>query len=98
VRRGYAGYWDAQNLSWQTNMHLLVAPVTRCTKTRLCPYNFFTIHSWYEPHPGPSFLLLDETNGVIAGAPPFVRDAKASFRFGPLTLYLFGYDIARHIA
>ena len=98
VRRGYAGYWDAQNLSWRTDMHLLVAPVTRCTKTRLCPYNFFTIHSWYEPHPGPSFLLLDETNRVIAGAPPFVRDATASFRFGPLTLYLFDYDIARHIA
>ena len=95
--RGYAGYWDAQNLSWQSGMRLLVAPVTRCTATELCPYNFFTIRSWYEPHRGPSFLLLDATNQVIAGAPPFVRDATGSYRFGPLTLYVFDYDIARHV-
>jgi hypothetical protein len=94
---GYAGYWDAQNLSWQSGMRLLVAPVTRCTATQLCPYNFFTIRSWYEPHRGPSFLLLDATNGVIAGAPPFVRHATKSYRFGPLTVHLFDYDIARHI-
>jgi hypothetical protein len=97
VTRGYAGYWDAQNLSWQTRMRLLVAPVTRCTRTELCPYNFFTIRSWYMPHPGPSFLLLDDTYRVIAGAPPFVRNATDSYRFGPLTLYLFDYDIARHV-
>jgi hypothetical protein len=97
VRRGYAGYWDAQNLAWQTRMRLLIAPVTRCTDTELCPYDFFTIRSWYVPHPGPSFLLLDDTYNVIAGAPPFVRNATDSYRFGPLTLYLFDYDIARHV-
>ena len=94
---GYAGYWDAQNLSWQTRMHLQVAPVTRCTTTQLCPYDFFTIRSWYVPHRGPSFLLLDDTYNVIAGAPPFVRNATGSYRFGPLTLYVFDYDIARHV-
>jgi hypothetical protein len=97
VTRGYAGYWDAQNLSWQTRMRLLVAPVTRCTTTQLCPYDFFTIRSWYTPRPGGSFLLLDGTNNVVAGAPPFVRNAKDSRRFGPLTVYLFDYDIARHV-
>lgn len=97
VTRGYAGYWDAQNLSWQTRMRLLVAPVTRCTRTQLCPYDFFTIRSWYTPHPGGSFLLLDDTNNVVAGAPPFVRSATDSRRFGPLTVYLFDYDIARHV-
>src|SRR5207302_8318482 len=97
VTRGYAGYWDAQNLSWQTGMHLLVAPVTRCTKTGLCPYNFFAIRSWYKPRSGPTFLLLDATNNVINGAPPFVGRASASYHFGPLTVYLFDYDIARHI-
>jgi hypothetical protein len=97
VSRGYAGYWDAQNLTWQTRMRLLVAPVTRCTTTQLCPFDFFTIRSWYVPHAGGSFLLLDDTNDVIAGAPPFVRNAKDARRFGPLTLYVFDYDIARHI-
>jgi hypothetical protein len=97
VTRGYAGYWDAQNLTWQTRLRLLIAPVNRCTPTQLCPYNFFTIRSWYVPHPGPSFLLLDDTNQAIVGAPPFARKATDTYRFGPLTLYLFHYDIARHI-
>ena len=97
ITRGYAGYWDAQNLSWQSRMRLLVSPVTRCTPTQLCPYHFFTIRSGYVPHGGRSFLLLDDTNNVIAGAPPFVRDATDSRRFGPLTLYLFDYDVARHV-
>jgi hypothetical protein len=95
VTRGYAGYWDAQNLSWQTDMRVLVAPVVNCGE-RLCPYNFFTIRSWYEPKGGPTFLLIDPTIPVIH-APPFVSRASASHRFGPLTVYLFEYDIARHI-
>jgi hypothetical protein len=94
--RGYAGYWDAQNLSWQTGMRLLVAPVGRCG-AQLCPFNYFTIRSWYLPRGGPTFLLLDSTNNFITGAPPFAARATASYRFGPLTLYLFNYDIARHV-
>jgi hypothetical protein len=30
-------------------------------------------------------------------APPFAADAATVRRFGPMTLYLFDYDIARHI-
>jgi hypothetical protein len=94
--RGFAGYWDAQNLSWQTDMRLLVAPVVNCG-TELCPYNFFTIRSWYEPREGArTFLLVDPTIPVIH-APPFASQAAATRRFGPLTLYVFDYDIARHV-
>jgi len=69
----------------------------RHTATELCPYNFFAIRWWYEQHDGPTFPLLDATNRVIAGAPALVADATASYRFGPLTVYLFDYDIARHM-
>jgi hypothetical protein len=95
VTRGYAGYWDAQNLSWQTDMRLLVAPVVNCD-TQLCPYTFFTIRSWFEPQGGATFLLVDPTIPVIH-APPFAAGAASKHHFGPLTLYLFDYDIARHI-
>jgi hypothetical protein len=95
VTRGYAGYWDAQNLSWQTDMRLLVAPVVNCG-ARLCPYTFFTVRSWFEPQGGATFLLVDPTIPVIH-APPFAADAASKHHFGPLTLYLFDYDIARHI-
>lgn len=93
--RGYAGYWDAQNLSWQTHMHLHVAPVVNCGET-LCPYNFFTIRSWYEAKGGPTFLLIDATNAVVR-APSFSARAASTHHLGPLTLYVFRYDIARHI-
>jgi hypothetical protein len=95
ITRGFAGYWDAQNLSWQTDMRLLVAPVQNCGE-QLCPYNFFTIRSWYEERGGPTFLLVDPTIPVIY-APPFVSRAVAAHRFGPLRLYVFDYDIAEHI-
>jgi hypothetical protein len=91
--RGYAGYWTAQNLSWQTNMHLLVAPVVNCG-SQLCPYNFFTIRSWYEKQGGSTFLLVD--NSVIH-APAFVSEASFSQDFGPLTVYVFPYDLAERI-
>ena len=95
VTRGYAGYWGAQNLSWQTGMHLHVAPVRNCGE-QLCPYNVFTIRSWYELRGGPTFLLIDPTVNAIQ-APPFATQAAAVHPFGPMTLYLFDYDIARHI-
>jgi hypothetical protein len=95
VTRGFAGYWNAQNLSWQTGMKLLVAPIHNCG-TQLCPYNVFTIRSWYEPQGGRTFLLLDPTAHAIH-APPFVSQAVETHRFGPLTLYVFDYDIARHV-
>ena len=95
VTRGYAGYWGAQNLSWQTGMHLHVAPVRNCGE-QLCPYNVFTIRSWYELRGGPTFLLIDPTVNAIQ-ATPFATQAAAVHPFGPMTLYLFDYDIARHI-
>jgi hypothetical protein len=95
VRRGYAGYWDAQNLTWQTDMHLLVAPVKNCGDT-LCPNNFFTIESWYRARGEPTFLLVDATLPLIH-APPFAKSAVAIRRFGPLTLYVFDDDIASRI-
>jgi hypothetical protein len=95
ITRGYAGYWGAQNLSWQSDMRLHVAPVSNCGD-ELCPNNIFTIRSWYEPQGGRSFLLIDPTVNFIH-APPFAARAKGSRRFGPMTLYLFDYDIARRV-
>jgi hypothetical protein len=95
VTRGFAGYWGAQNLTWQSDMRLLVAPVSSCGD-ELCPNQFFTIRSWFERRGGPSFLLVDPTVNFIH-APPFSARAKESHRFGPMTLYVFDYDIARHV-
>jgi hypothetical protein len=93
--RGYAGFWDAGNLTWQSDMRLLVAPVNNCGD-ELCPNNFFTVRSFYEPQGGPTFLLVDATLPLIH-APPFASRAAETHRFGPITLYVFHYDISQHI-
>jgi len=95
VRYGYAGFWSSFNLSWQSNMRLIVAPVNNCG-AELCPNRFFTIASWYRKHGGRSFLLVDATIADIK-APEFAKNAAKIARFGPLTLYVFDDDIAAHI-
>src|SRR5439155_24585897 len=100
VTRGYAGYWDAANLTWQSRRRLVVSPVTRCDlprEPRLCAFRFFTVRSWYDPRPGPSFLIVDPETAFVTQAPPIVRTAAKSFHLGPLTVYVFDYDLARHI-
>ena len=93
--RGYAGFWSALNLSWQTDMRLFVAPVSNCD-AELCPNKFFTIRSWYEPRGGRTFLLVDPTIPDIQ-APRFAEDAAETHRFGPITVYVFDYDISQQI-
>lgn len=97
VTRGYAGYWDAQDLSWQSRMRLLVAPVEPCGDG-LCAFNFSVIDSWYREHKGPSFLIVDPPRGPVVRPPPVVARASGSYRFGQLRVYVFPFDLARHIA
>jgi hypothetical protein len=95
VTRGYAGYWDAQNLAWQSGMRLTVAPVWH-RGDRLCPYRFFTIDSWFRERPGPTFLIANPDRGFVSSPPRVARDPREVHRFGPLTVYIFDYDLARH--
>jgi hypothetical protein len=74
---------------------VLVAPVSNCG-TQLCPNNFFTIRSWYEPRGGRTFLLIDPTIPDIQ-APRFAQNAAETHHFGPITVYVFDYDISRQI-
>jgi hypothetical protein len=96
VTRGYAGYWDAQNLSWQSGMRVIVAPVARCGPS-LCAYDFAVVRSWFERGPGPSFLIVDPSTPFVQTAPPFARGAAEERAFGPLEVYVFKDDLARHI-
>jgi hypothetical protein len=97
VTRGYAGYWDAQNLTWQSGMQLLVAPVWPCVREQLCRYRWSTVDSWFQEKPGPSFLIVDPTTGIVTAPPQIARDASQVHRFGPLTIYIFDHDLARQL-
>ena len=62
---GYAGYWDAHNLTWQSGLRLLTAPVSTCGSA-LCGHTFTTIASWYRPQHGRSFLITDSSNAFVS--------------------------------
>jgi len=95
VTRGYAGYWDAQNLTWNSGMRIMVAPVS-VRGAGLCRYRWNTIDSWFRERPGPTFLIVDPTTPFVPSPPRFTADATEAHRFGPLTVYLFRYDLARY--
>jgi hypothetical protein len=101
LTRGYAPYWDAQSLTWQSGMRLLVAPVQPCDPRRggaLCRMPFFTIDSWYDERPGPSFLIVDPAFGLAATPSPTFGRPLESHRLPPdITVYVYPYDLARHI-
>jgi hypothetical protein len=63
----------------------------------LCALNYFVVDSWYRSRRGPSFLIVDPSTGPVREPPRFTRTAEASYRFGPVRVYLFANDIARHI-
>jgi hypothetical protein len=95
ARYGYAGFWSSLNLTWQSGKRVLVAPVNNCG-AELCPNKLFTIDSWYRPHRGRTFLLVDATIPDIK-PPEFTKNAVRTRRFGPLTLYVFEHDITSHV-
>ena len=101
LERGYAGFWDAQSLTWKSEMRLLVAPVQPCDPQRgdtLCRRRFFTIDSWYEERPGPSFLIVDPPQGLAFEPPSSFGRPSSTFDVGPeMRVYVYPYDLARHI-
>jgi hypothetical protein len=86
---------------WKSGMRLLVAPIQPCDSQRggaLCKTPDFTIASWYDERPGPSFLIDDPATGVVIKPPPTLGRPSESHRLGPdLTVYVYPYDLARHI-
>jgi len=99
VEHGYAGYWTAAPLTWQTRARLQVYPVKSCTGTpTLCPYPFHRIASWYDPRPGERSILVVDPFQPSAGAPtgpdPAFGAPQRVARIADRTVYVYGYDIA----
>jgi hypothetical protein len=96
---GYAGYWDAADLTWNAgDGPLRVYPVIECSPDhQLCPATFHRISTWYRPRPGTrTFLVLDAALRMEkpTGLDPRLGPPAAVDRVGPLTVYTFDYDIA----
>jgi hypothetical protein len=99
LRRGYAQYWKAAALSWQSGDRIVVAPVTACLRGRICPFRLNSVASWYAPgrRPARSFLLDDPyTDGFGAGVRSLGRPEQVR-RFGPIRLLVYRGDISRRL-
>jgi hypothetical protein len=92
---GYANYWDGAPLMWSSHFHIRAYPVQDCAPN-LCWSYLHMITSWYttpRPHQR-SFLISDADQAVSSAPTPNLGNASATQQIGPLTIYVFPYDIA----
>jgi hypothetical protein len=101
ARIGYAGYMDAENLTWDTRFAIQAYPIWPCPGDDDCQSLFSNISSWYTPRRGiHTFLVTANGYQEIAAPAPAFGPAIASTTIGRYTVYVYGHDIAaqvRHI-
>ena len=95
---GYASYWVAAPVTWETSEHLQVYPVLECPAPHgLCTYPVHVITSWYTPRPQTrSFLIVDKRYGP---SDPGLRlgGHDAVVTYGQYTIYVYDYDVAANL-
>lgn len=92
---GYANYWDGAPIMWGTKMRIRAYPVQDCAPN-LCWSYLHMITSWYTtPRPAQRTFLISDSAQPISSAPtPNLGKASAVQQIGPLTVYVYPYDIA----
>jgi len=100
---GYAGYWDAAPVTWETHLRVKVYPIEACsTPTGWCRFGSVQISSWYVPHPvTPTFLITDtrsEVSSAVSAPPASFGVPVAGEALGEgLSVYVYSHDIATDI-
>ncbi len=97
--RGFAGYWDASNLTWYEKGAITVRPLLQCANpnpngSNICPFLLMRTSTWYRPQPGRSFLIVDPSNLFVTSLPDNLGPPLSSYALGPVTMYVYPYDIA----
>jgi hypothetical protein len=92
---GYAAYWTAAPLTWESKFRVEVFPVATCAApSGLCTYPWHEISSWYTPRPATrTFLVSDPRYGPSPDqfhlGPPVETVEYQSYRVD-----VYGFDIA----
>ncbi len=94
--RGYAPYWDAADVTWDTNLRIQAYPLTGCaTPLGVCPMPLNQISSWYEPSGAhATFLLTDPTTTSNIPVPGSFGTPIAQATFGNVHIYVYNHDVA----
>ncbi len=104
ARIGYAGYWDAAPVTWETKLHVQVYPIEPCTKpTGLCKFGSFTIGRWYVPRAGVrTFLITDRRPHIPYAVSSPLASLGTPLAEEPIgegfTIYVYNHDIAAEIS
>lgn len=106
LHRGYAGYWQANLLTWESDGRVISRAVhqDRSCHPRVrgwfCPYPIFTISDWYRPSPGAeSTFVIREIGGAFVGAPPPpVPRPVAVFSYDRFEVYVYDHDVGADAA
>lgn len=96
VQYGYAGYWDAPDLTWLTRFRLKIYPITAgCGSNGLCAISPAQINTWYRPRSGVrSMLIADRALPGVSGLDPKLGPPLATTRIGTMTVAVYPFDIA----
>ena len=100
VTVGYAGYWDASSLTWNSRDHVLVRPLEQCPNPRgadVCPFFLMRTPSWYVPKERHTFLLVDPSEAFVTSLPRGLGRPIASYEVGTIGMYVYAYDIASRL-
>lgn len=99
IHRGYASYGPAGPLTFRFAGRIRVYPVLPCltpSGATLCGFAANRVRSWYNPKPGPSFVIADPTQpwAVVAPPPAALGAPVQVFQVGSQTVYVYAYDVA----
>jgi hypothetical protein len=100
VTVGYAGYQQASALTWNTDGRVTVRPLMECQNPAgadICPFYMSSVPSWYVPQQRHTFLLVDSENIWIYSLPAGLGKPLAAYRLGPMSMYIYPYDIASRL-
>lgn len=96
---GYAGYWNAASLTWSSDGHLRVYPITDVAGPA-APMFLARAAAWYVPRPATSsYVVLAPGDGDLADRlPPGLARPQREIRLGAITLATYPDDVARYLA
>jgi hypothetical protein len=96
---GYAGYWDAAPVTWETHLRIKLYPIVGCpTPAGLCPFVNNQIITWYVPRANTRTFLLADSRAIelAVGSPSasFGRPVAEEELEGGFTVYVYDHDVA----
>lgn len=95
LKVGYAAYWTAAPLTWESKFHVDVFPVAACgASSGLCTYPWHEISSWYTPRPATrTFLVTDPRYGPPPAAVQLGPPVE-TVHYQNYEVAVYGFDIA----